>query len=163
MTTRTRRPKIDRNEFLALNAAGKTLAELAEHFAANPRTISRIRTELGLSHEYLGRPITPERRNRIQQMLDDGWSHAEIHRTEGADPDTIRKHFPGTAWTKQQQAEYVATLRTINPHFNRRPRTNNTHPYGATKHPQTSTPTHRGPGAAQNASQGHGGVMGHAA
>lgn len=55
--------------------------------------------------------MTPERKAKITAMLDDGWSFAEIHRTEGAHPETLRIHFPGRAWTGRQRAEYQAALR----------------------------------------------------
>jgi DNA invertase Pin-like site-specific DNA recombinase len=110
----TARKKIDRTEVADLTADGWTINELAEHYAVTPRTISRIRAELGIAHEYLGRPMTEERKAKIQAMVEDGWSHAEIHRTEGADPKTLHKHFPGTAWTEQQRAEHLSTLRKVN-------------------------------------------------
>lgn len=113
--------KIDYDEFRRLNDDGWTIAELAEHYQVNRRTVSRVRSQLGIAHEYLGRPMTDERKAVIQQMIDDCWSHEEIHRTEGADVSTLRKYWPGTAWTDQQRAQHASTLRTIG-HFNRRPK-----------------------------------------
>lgn len=117
--------KIDRDTVKALIEQGKSNVEIAEHFNCHADSISRIRTELGISHAYLGRPMTETRMLAIWQMLFDGWSHAEIHATEGANVDTIKRYFPGTAWTPEQVSDYARTLRTVNNHFNRRPRTYN--------------------------------------
>lgn len=118
----TRTPKVDREEVKRLVEGGWSNRNIAQRFDCHIDTITRIRTELGISHAYKGRPLTEERKQVIRQMLDDGWSHAEISRTEGADVETLTRHFPGTAWTKQQQAEHVSALRTLNPHFNRPPK-----------------------------------------
>lgn len=113
--------KIDRDEVRRLVEDGWTNRGIAKHFNVHEDSISRVRVELGISHEYRGHPMTPERLERIAGMIADGWSHAEIGRTEGADPETLHKYFPGTAWTTEQRAEYIATLRSVN-HFNRRPK-----------------------------------------
>lgn len=100
--------KIDREQLAALTAQGWTVEQLAEHFSAHPTSISRLRSCLGISPKPA---MTPERRAAIEQMLADGWSFAEIHRTEGADPETLRRHFPGQAWTTTQRAQHLATIR----------------------------------------------------
>lgn len=115
------RVKIDPEQFAALNADGWTAAELAEHYGVHIATIGRHRKRHGINADKR-RMMTPERKQAIQAMLDDGWSHAEIGRTEGADPETLAKHFPGTAWTKKQRAAHLSTLRITNRYFNSRPR-----------------------------------------
>lgn len=102
--------KIDRAELTRLTAEGWTLTQLAEHFDAHPTSISRLRSQLGISPKPT---MTPARKAAIQAMFDDGWSFAEISRTEGADVKTLSKHFPGQAWTTQQRAQHLATLRTL--------------------------------------------------
>lgn len=115
--------KINRDQVRRLVEEGHTSRHIAEQLGCNENTISRIRTELGIAHQHRGRPMTEERLHAIWQMLFDGWSHEEIHRTEGADVETIRKYFPGTAWTHQQAGEHQAALRILNPHhFNARPK-----------------------------------------
>lgn len=115
--------KLDRDRVKALARQGLTNRAIAEKLGCCETTITRIRVELGIAHEYRGKPMTETRLHAIWQMLFEGWSHEEIHRTEGADVDTIRKYFPGTAWTHQQAGEHQAALRLLNPrHFNARPK-----------------------------------------
>ena len=102
--------KVDRAKFTELTQDGWTIKELAKHFECDPRTISRLRKSLNLPADTR-RFMTAERRANIEAMLDDGWSFAEISRTEGAHEETLRIHFPGRQWTRRQQVEYVATLR----------------------------------------------------
>lgn len=102
--------KIDRAELTRLTADGWSVAQLAEHFGAHPTSISRLRTQLGISTKPA---MTPERRARIQTMFDDGWPAKEIHRTEGADMETLRRHFPGQAWTPRQAQQHTSSIRPI--------------------------------------------------
>lgn len=103
------RIKIDRQELAELTEQGWTLQRLAGHFNVNPASISRLRTSLGISRKPA---MTEARRQRIANMIEDGWSHAEIGRTEGATPKTLRRHFPGTAWDNATAVQYRTTLRT---------------------------------------------------
>jgi len=105
------RRKIDREEVRTLVTQGKTSRQIAEQLGCHEDTIRRIRSEVGLSHPYQGRPMTEARMHNIWQMLFDGWSHKEIHASEGVDVTTLRKYFPGTAWTHQQAGEHQAALR----------------------------------------------------
>ena len=102
--------KIDRAELTRLTADGLTLNQLAEHFDAHPTSISRLRTRLGISPKPT---MTPERKATIQAMFDDGWPAKEISRTEGADMETLRKHFPGQGWTPRQAQEHTSAIRPI--------------------------------------------------
>jgi len=108
--------KVDRDALAALVDQGLTTPQIAERLKVSQATIARHRAALGITTE-LPR-MTPERRTRIAAMLDDGMPFAEIHRTEGAHPDTLRQHFPGRAWTTQQRAEHLSALRTGRPDWN---------------------------------------------
>jgi hypothetical protein len=108
------KPRVDRDEFARLNAEGWTIPRLAEHFNITPTYVSRLRTKLGIRTPNL-LDLTPERLATIEAMLNDGMSFKEIHRTEGADMETLRKHFPGRGWTLEQANEHRATIRTLRP------------------------------------------------
>lgn len=103
------RPRItDLDEFAKLDA-DMTLEQLAAHYQCSVDTIQRTRARIGLPQR---RPrLTSERKTQIEARLADGWSHAEIARTEHIDPETLRRHFPGTAWTIRQRDEYRTALR----------------------------------------------------
>lgn len=107
-------PRVDRTEFTRLNEQGWTIPKLSEHFGITPTYVSRLRTKLGIiAPTKLN--LRPERLATIEAMLDDGMSFKEIHRTEGADMETLRNHFPGRGWTQEQSAEYRAALRELEP------------------------------------------------
>lgn len=102
---------VDPAEFRAQFEAGLNHAELTAHFGCNSATTSRIHKRLGLP-PFAGAQnwFTPERRGQVQHLLDDGCSFAEIVRTTGVHPDTLRRHFPGQQWTKQQRAEWQRVI-----------------------------------------------------
>lgn len=103
--------RVDRDEFARLAAEGFTNAELKDHFECSEATVTRLRK---LTATVTAKRMTPDRLNRIAAMLDDGMPFNEIHRTEGADPSTLRKHFPGRQWTTAQAVEHRTALRTLN-------------------------------------------------
>lgn len=101
------RQKVDRAEFARLDET-MSLRELAAHFGVSESTAVRVRREIGRSREHF---LSPERLARIEAMLDDGWSFKEINRTEGADMETLRRHFPGRQWSKAQAVAHTSALR----------------------------------------------------
>ncbi|WNN95993.1 helix-turn-helix DNA binding domain protein [Arthrobacter phage Hirko] len=108
--------KVDLTALATLVDQGLTTPQLAARFSVSPSTIARNRKRLGITTDVPR--MTPERRTRIEAMLADGMPFAEIHRTEGAHPDTLRQHFPGRAWTVQQRAAHLSALRIGRPDWN---------------------------------------------
>jgi len=104
------RKKVDRDEFRRLDAEGRTLKELADHFGVDRVTASRIRKELGLTREHF---LTPERKARIEERIEDGWPFNEIARTERVDVETLRRHWPGRAWSVAQAGVFNAEVRNL--------------------------------------------------
>lgn len=105
-----RRKEIDRNKVRDLTQAGHTAEQIAHTLECSTSSINQIRKQLGITHP---RMLTPEKRAAIEEALSDGWSHAEISRTIGTTHETIERHFPGSAWTHEQRAEHIRTLRTV--------------------------------------------------
>lgn len=104
------RPAIaDLDEFARLDAEGTPDAELAVRFGCSKATVIRTRKRLGLPPRRTF--YSQEELARFAELLADGWSHAEICRTTGVDDETLRRHFPGSAWTYRERDEYVRTLR----------------------------------------------------
>lgn len=104
--------KVDREAFADLAGQGWSNAALRERFGCSEITITRLRK---LTGTVTAVRMTAERRARIAAMLDDGMSFKEIHRTEGADMSTLRKHFPGRNWTPQEASAHTAALRELEP------------------------------------------------
>lgn len=104
--------KTDRNAIADLHHQGLTAPQIAKQLGCSERTVERARKELGISPAAR---MTPERRARIQEMVNDGWSWKEIERTEGAHWDTMARHFPGTQWTHQHAGHMVAVTLNVRP------------------------------------------------
>jgi len=103
------RQKVDREEFARLDGEGWSLTELAAHFGVAVTTASRVRKALGLSRPAPA--LAPEKVARIEEALEDGWSFKEISRTLGVDMETLRRRWPGRAWTKAEAIDYTRRLR----------------------------------------------------
>ena len=99
---------IDREEVRTRTQQGQTLEQIADALGYSIRGIASVKAELGLTQP---RPLTPERIERIGAMVADECSHAEIVRTLHTATQTIERLFPGTAWTPEQRADHIRTLR----------------------------------------------------
>jgi hypothetical protein len=102
-----RRQSVDREEFARLQGEGWKAQELAEHFRCSLATVGRLRRLLDVPTHFL----TPERVALVESRLDDGWSFNEIHRTDGVDVETLRRRWPGRAWSKAESVDYRRRLR----------------------------------------------------
>lgn len=103
------RMKVDRAELERLWLAGEPLAEIARRLHCNAATVWRVSRALGLPARNAR--LDAGQLAAIRDRLADGWSHAEIARTLKVDPDTIRRHFPGTAWSMAERSAHVAAVR----------------------------------------------------
>lgn len=114
--------KIDRQALQQLLSEGLPADQIATQLHCSEHTVWRARKELGLAPG--NHPMTPERRARIQTMLNDGWSWEEIRRTEGATWDTMARHFPGTQWTPKQASAHRTDIKHVlnGPNWRRHPK-----------------------------------------
>lgn len=106
----SKRPRISREEVKNRTEQGQTLAAIAQALDCSVSAVIKIRHEVGVSSPAYNR-LTPERKARIEAMLDDGCPYAEISRTLHVDHETLTRHFPGRAWTREQQTEHLRTIR----------------------------------------------------
>lgn len=106
------RQKVDREEFRRLNAEGWTIPALAARYGIAPRSVSRLRTQLGIQTPNL-LDLSAARLAQIEAMLDDGMSQREISRTLGVDRETIRAHFPGRGWDPSQGGTFALATRAL--------------------------------------------------
>lgn len=112
MSTRT----VDDEELLALHHAGKTANEIAQALGVTTRTVERYRARLGVSvpSPRSAWRVSPEWKARVEALLEDGTSLAEAARTVGCNDVTMRRHFPGRGWTKEQAGEFGNTALRAN-------------------------------------------------
>jgi IS30 family transposase len=103
---------IDTELVLRLAREGYSNREVAKLAGVHMRTVTRLRVKHGISetNPRSARRMTPELRATIEGNLNDGWSFLEISRTHDVSEDTLRRHFPGRAWTHQQVGEYGALI-----------------------------------------------------
>ena len=101
---------VDRRLIRQMHELGLSSKQMAETLGCTETTIFRIRKQLGISP---GQRMTPELREKVQAALDEGQSWMEIQRTLGVQHSTMKKHFPGTAWTKEQTKEHVSEVQSL--------------------------------------------------
>lgn len=103
--------KHDRATVEKMYREGATDEQIAQFMDATPGTVYRIRRELRLVNPPA--PAIPEdRKLEIITMLEDGASYNEVARTTRLCQTSIRRHFPGMGWTRQQVNEnaYIRRL-----------------------------------------------------
>lgn len=59
------------------------------------------------------RPPSPERLAHAARLLEDGASQTEVQRTIGIHRATLRKYFPGKAWTYRQAGAFRQLTRKM--------------------------------------------------
>lgn len=109
--TRRQRRRIRREDVARLYAAGKLDAEIAAELGVDRSTVARHRDALGLPSRSSARVIPAEEVAELERLVDERVPFAEISRSTGVHPETLRKLFPGRAWTPEERAEYQAALR----------------------------------------------------
>jgi transposase-like protein len=87
-------------------------AEIAHQLGISERSVFRIRRQR-LGPRTPRRGFTDEEVELVEAMLVDGASIAEIARTIGRCPATVRKRWPGRSWDKIACAEFGAFMHRI--------------------------------------------------
>lgn len=101
-----RNPKIW--EVIDALEAGEHVMGISRKLGVSKDTVTRVRKSLGIEPGRTPRYMTPERLERMAEMLNDGASFAEVARTLKVSPATLRKYFPGMAWGRAQMDEYAS-------------------------------------------------------
>jgi DNA-binding CsgD family transcriptional regulator len=94
-----------------LTRAGHSATEISALLGCSVRAVVRCRRLTGTSKGVASKPTAPETMERVKAMIAEGASHAEIGRTVGIHPTTVRRHFPNTGWTREQCNEYLSVAR----------------------------------------------------
>jgi hypothetical protein len=103
---RTRAEIAERRERVAvLLRAGRSVRQVAEETGLSIQSVYGIRSAFR-EPDYRRRLYTPEEVARIEEMLADGASIAEIARTVGRGRKALWKRFRGRGWTREQVAEW---------------------------------------------------------
>jgi len=91
-----------------------TYAEIERMTGVSKKTLSRWNSKGRTKRTYHNtQHLEQEILDEIKHMLDDGCSHMEIERTLHVSTGTIRKYFPGTAWTLDQRIQFMTDIRNI--------------------------------------------------
>ena len=110
---------LDREEFRIL-AKTNTVEQLANYYRVSPRTIQRWKRDTGISQPRNYRCKMPAGwDDKARRLLDDGASVYEVMRTIGGTPATIRRHFPGAGWTREEASRYGQAVRRANEQMRR--------------------------------------------
>ena len=108
---------VDREAIERLHRMGLSAPSIAAQIGCSAETVRRWRKANGLSPEvteHVGRPLTPERKEAARQLLDDGAPYEEVSRTLGITRVTLKRHFPGREWTRQEAGVLGAFVRYMN-------------------------------------------------
>jgi len=93
--------------------SGRSIREAAAEVGLAEATVYKIRRQLIGPRQSSPRPFTADEIARIEAMLDDGASLAEVARTVGRSYTLLQRRFPGRGWTREQCGEYNSMIRTL--------------------------------------------------
>lgn len=110
------KPAISHDAVRELYAQGLTPRQIGERLGYVTRTVQRTIVTLGLRapRERYGRRLTPEDLTRIEELLDEGLSRAEIARTLNISTSTLERRYRGRGWTLVQAGAHGRAIRTAN-------------------------------------------------
>jgi DNA-binding CsgD family transcriptional regulator len=103
-----------RERVAQLTREGRSAVDIAALVGITKRSVVRIRSDMGLSRESSGPPMTEDERRRALDLLQDGCSYAEVARTLGRNKNVIAARWPGYSWTRTQAGEAAAMARRAN-------------------------------------------------
>lgn len=92
---------------------------IARSTGVDPRDINAVLKVAGVDGHDVH---SLEKYDRIEYMVQEGYSHREIVKTLGGDHRTINRWFPGTQW-KVGTSEESALIRSLNKQFRELERT----------------------------------------
>lgn len=106
----------DYESIAELNRLGYSATQIAARAGCSTRTVVRWRRSqrMPILPENASVPASQERLEAARLMLEDGVSHKDISRTLHMTRETLRRHFPGTAWTTQQSGRLAQMVRQLN-------------------------------------------------
>jgi DNA-binding CsgD family transcriptional regulator len=100
------RPRHSRDRIAALTRDGFSAKQIATELGCSPKTVTRVRRELGITQGPPPSKYPQELRDRALAMLEDGASYNEVARTLKVGDRWVRRNFPGMGWTPDQVYEF---------------------------------------------------------
>lgn len=106
----------DHESIAELHRLGYSAPQIAVRAGCSTRTVERWRRSQGLTERpaHSSYPVTPERLEAARRLLDDGASHKDISQTLHMSRTTLQRHFPGTAWTRDESIRMAHMVRQLN-------------------------------------------------
>lgn len=107
---------VNHDSIAELHRLGYSASQIATRLGCSTKTVERWRSSRGLTKlpENASRRVSPERLEAARSMLADGASHKDICLTLHMNRGTLRRHFPGTAWTPSQSGQLAQMVRKLN-------------------------------------------------
>jgi DNA-directed RNA polymerase specialized sigma24 family protein len=94
--------KVTTAEVLDLLDEGLSDREVAGRLEVSEATVARHRKKAGRYGRVM-EPLSAAKRAKIEQALEDGWSFNDISQTYGVHVETLRKYYPGRAWSVEHK------------------------------------------------------------
>lgn len=88
-----------REKVALLTRQGVTAPELSHMLGVTTKTIVRDRAATGVI-QPAARRYSPQLRQQIESMLDDGCSYSEVQRTTGVHSSALSKYWPGRGMSR---------------------------------------------------------------
>ena len=101
----------ERRDMIArLSREGMRVSDIARDVGVAKSTVGNVRRALGLATR---KPVafTEDEIRRIERLLDEGASYAEVGRTVGRLRQVVAGRVPGRGWSMRQRDEHTRVLR----------------------------------------------------
>lgn len=104
--------KIDRDKARELWQAGKDNEYVANYFGVKKGYLQGVKHDMGLTDTRFSHTkiVDVEVIRRVEEMLDDRASYAEISRTLPVSEWWVSKHYPGRGWTPLECGRFAALM-----------------------------------------------------
>lgn len=105
-------PEEQRQRIVHLTRDGWSAAEIARELKITSRTVERTRVKMGVAQPPVRR-LTADEVARIEVMLADGASIADVARSVGRSIDYLQRRFRGRGWTRSQAGQFAVLCRDM--------------------------------------------------
>jgi DNA-binding CsgD family transcriptional regulator len=93
-----------------LTRAGHSATEISALLGCSVRAVVRCRRITGTSKGPGVPRVSADKLAQAELLVADGASCREVARTIGVHSKTVKKYFPESVWSKQQQSEMISAI-----------------------------------------------------